>query len=36
MGYPDDSFAANHVVSRRRSVEEVATFVGFDDQEAAA
>ena len=36
MAYPDDSFAANNVVSRRRSVEEVATFVGFADQEAAA
>jgi nitroreductase len=31
MGYPDDSFAANAVVSRRRPVEEVATFVGFAD-----
>lgn len=31
MGYPDDGFAANHVVSRRRPVAEVASFVGFDD-----
>ncbi|HSG89897.1 MAG TPA: nitroreductase [Pseudomonadales bacterium] len=30
MGYPDDDFPANAVVSRRRPVEEVATFVGFD------
>ena len=30
MGYPDESFAANHVVSRRRPVEEVASFVGFE------
>lgn len=30
MGYPDEAFAANHVVSRRRTVAEVATFVGFD------
>ncbi|MGA0839847.1 MAG: nitroreductase [Pseudomonadales bacterium] len=30
MGYPDDSFPANAVVSRRRPVGEVATFVGFD------
>jgi nitroreductase len=30
MGYPDDSFAANAVVSRRRDVHQVATFVGFD------
>jgi len=30
MGYPDDDFPANHVVSRRRPVEEVATFIGFD------
>ncbi len=31
MGYPDDSFAANQVVSRRRPVEEVASFIGFQD-----
>ena len=31
MGYPDDSFPANAVVSRRRPVEEVVTFVGFDE-----
>ena len=30
MGYPDERFPANAVVSRRRPVEEVATFVGFD------
>lgn len=30
MGYPDDSFPANAVVSRRRPVEEVLNFVGFD------
>ena len=30
MGYPDESFPANGVVSRRRPVEEVATFVGFE------
>jgi len=37
MGYPDDSFPANAVVSHRRPVEEVATFVGFaSDTEAAA
>ena len=37
MGYPDDSFAANHVVSQRRPVGEVASFVGFSgDAEAAA
>ena len=29
MGYPDDAFAANAVVSKRRSVAEVASFVGF-------
>jgi nitroreductase len=34
MGYPDDSFAANHVVSRRRPVAEVASFVGFPSGEA--
>ncbi len=31
MGYPDDSFPANAVVSRRRPVDEVATFVGFTE-----
>ena len=28
---PDDSFVANDVKSTRRSVNEVASFVGFDD-----
>lgn len=31
MGYPDDSFPANAVVSKRRPVHEVARFVGFPD-----
>jgi nitroreductase len=31
MGYPDDSFPANAVVSRRKSVEEATVFVGFDE-----
>ena len=32
LGYPSDDFAANDVVSRRRSVDDVARFVGgFDD-----
>ena len=31
MGWPDDSFAANAVVSERKSVDEAATFVGFAD-----
>lgn len=31
MGYPDESFPANAVVSRRRPVNEVATFVGFTE-----
>jgi hypothetical protein len=30
MGYPDDNFPANRVVSQRRRVDEVASFVGFD------
>ncbi|MEM9036904.1 MAG: nitroreductase [Actinomycetota bacterium] len=30
MGYPDESFPANAVVSRRRPLEDVASFVGFD------
>lgn len=29
MGWPDDSFPANAVVSRRKTVEDAATFVGF-------
>lgn len=31
LGWPDEEFAANSVVSRRREVDEVARFVGFDD-----
>ncbi len=31
MGWPDDSFPANAVVSRRKSVDEAVTFVGFDE-----
>jgi nitroreductase len=31
MGYPDDSFPANAVVSRRKSVDEAAVFVGFEE-----
>jgi nitroreductase len=31
MGYPDDSFPANAVVSHRKPVEETAFFIGFDD-----
>lgn len=30
LGWPDDSFAANAVVSERRSVAEAARFVGFE------
>jgi nitroreductase len=30
MGYPDDDFAANSVVSHRRPVSEVASFIGFN------
>ncbi|QNE32705.1 nitroreductase [Sphingomonas sp. NBWT7] len=30
MGWPDDSFPANAVVSRRKPVNEAARFVGFD------
>ncbi len=32
MGYPDDSFPANAVVSQRKSVEEAVVFVGFGDE----
>ena len=31
MGWPDESFPANAVVSQRKSVDEAATFVGFGD-----
>ena len=31
MGWPDDSFPANAVVSERKSVDEAATFVGFEE-----
>ena len=31
MGYPDDSFPANAVVSNRKNVDEAVVFVGFDD-----
>lgn len=30
MGYPDDNFPANSVVSHRKSVDEAAVFVGFE------
>ncbi len=31
LGWPDEEFSANAVVSTRREVNEVASFVGFDD-----
>jgi len=31
LGWPDDSFPANAVVSTRKSVDEATRFVGFDD-----
>jgi len=31
LGWPDDSFPANAVVSERKSVEEATMFVGFED-----
>jgi nitroreductase len=31
MGFPDDSFPANAVVSHRKSVDDAAVFVGFDE-----
>jgi hypothetical protein len=30
LGWPDDSFPANAVVSERKSVQEATVFVGFD------
>jgi len=29
--WPDENFPANAVVSERKSVDEAATFLGFDD-----
>jgi nitroreductase len=31
LGWPDETFPANAVVSRRKSVDDAAVFVGFDD-----
>jgi nitroreductase len=31
MGYPDESFPANAVVTKRKSVADATTFIGFDD-----
>ena len=31
LGWPDDSFPANAVVSERKSVDEAAAFLGFND-----
>ena len=31
MGYPDEDFPANAVVSHRKSVDEAAVFMGFED-----
>jgi hypothetical protein len=31
MGFPDQDFPANAVVSQRKTVDEAASFVGFDD-----
>jgi hypothetical protein len=31
LGWPDDTFPANAVISERRSVVEASVFVGFDD-----
>jgi nitroreductase len=31
LGWPDESFPANAVVSERKSVDEAARFVGFED-----
>ena len=35
LGWPDEGFPANAVVSRRRAVEETARFVGFEDDDDA-
>ncbi len=31
LGWPDETFPANDVISERKSVDEAAVFVGFDD-----
>ena len=31
LGFPDDEFVANSVISRRRPVENITRFIGFDD-----
>ena len=31
LGYPDEDFIANSVVSRRRAVDDITRFIGFDD-----
>ncbi|MBA3942742.1 MAG: nitroreductase, partial [Sphingopyxis sp.] len=31
LGWPDESFPANAVVSNRKSVDDAVRFVGFDD-----
>src|SRR3546814_16426347 len=31
IGWPDDGFPANRVVSTRKTLDEAATFVGLDD-----
>ena len=31
LGWPDDTFPANAVVSERKSVDEAATFLGFTE-----
>jgi len=31
LGWPDETFAPNAVVSQRKSVDEAAVFVGFED-----
>ncbi|TPX34906.1 hypothetical protein SmJEL517_g02610 [Synchytrium microbalum] len=36
MGFPDDTFPANAVVSKRKKVTECTTFVGFEEQEESA
>jgi nitroreductase len=32
MGFPEDAFPANAVVSRRKSVDEATVFIGFEDE----
>ena len=33
LGHPDERFPANTVVSRRKSIDDAASFIGFDSED---